>query len=135
MSNLAIIHAGPAAESLKALVNALDSLGVREKYFMEDLIDTLSYDEEFSESLKVMTDELIHGQYFHHCLTAEFSLDFKDKSKDHASELLNVAAMMSTNVATYLHDTLVNQSRYDANGKFPYEYHSFDGKLIYLKPQ
>lgn len=134
MENLAIIHAGPAAESLKALVTALDSLGVREKYFMGDLIETLSYDSEFDESLKIMTEELIHGQYLSHQLTPEFTLDFKEHGKEHVNAILDVTAKLSTNVATYLHQTLINQGRYDVTGKFPYEYHAFDGRIIYLRP-
>lgn len=132
MDNITIIHAGPAAASLKMLVNALHSLGVREQYFMTDLIDTLSYDEEFDASLKEMTTELLYGQYLHYRLNPLLVDNFK--AKDFTSEFLDITAKTSTNVARYLHTTLVTQNRYDANGKFPYEFHAFDGKLIFLTP-
>jgi hypothetical protein len=129
MTNLAIIHAGPAAESLKMLVRTLDSVGVRENFFMTDLIETLRYDESFKTDLQEMTCDMLYGDFFHHHL----SRGNVEKYKALTSEFLEVTAIASNKVAQYLHETLVNQGRYDTDGKFPYEFHSFNGKVICLR--
>lgn len=134
MTQLAVIHAGPAAETLKMLVTALDCVGVREKFFMDDLIDTLRYNEDFPLELNSMSVEIVYGQYFHKQVADKLIYGLDPTNKDMASDFLQATAKVSELVARYLHQTLVNQGRYDHNGKFPYEYHSFDGKLIYLRP-
>lgn len=133
MTQLAVIHAGPAAETLKMLVTALDCVGVREKFFMDDLIDTLRYDEDFQVALNSMSVEILYGQYFHRQVADVLITGLDPVNRDLASDFLHATAKVSELVATYLHQTLVNQGRYDHNGKFPYEYHSFDGRLIYLR--
>jgi hypothetical protein len=134
MTQLAVIHAGPAAETLKMLVRALDCVGVRENYFMTDLIETLRYNEDFEIELKSLTVELLYGQYFHKQLADRLEYNLDTNHQDSASTFLFTTAKVAERVAEYLHENLVAQSRYDHNGKFPYEYHSFDGKLIYLRP-
>lgn len=129
MTEYAIIHAGSAAEDLKKLVNVLDSVGVHENFFMEDLIETLRYKDEFENELSSMTNEMLHGQYFHHHL----SQGNGDKYKDLTSEFMLITATISERVAQYLYQTLVAQSRYDNNGKFPYEFEQLGGKLLLLR--
>jgi hypothetical protein len=129
MNNVAIIHAGPAAESLKKLVLALDSVGVHENFFMADLIETLRYEDDFKTELADMTCELLYGDYFHHRL----SRGNVEKYRELTSEFLEVTAIASTKVAQHLHETLVNQGHYDTDGKFPYEFQSFNGKVICLR--
>lgn len=128
-NNIAVIHAGPAAESLKMLVNALDSVGVRETFFMTDLIQTLRYEESFDTELSEMTCELMYGQYF----ADRLSKGQMDKYADITNEFLEITAVASNVVAKYLHETLVAQGHYNTDGKFPYEFHSFNGKLICLR--
>lgn len=131
MENLAIIHAGPVAPSLKLLTDTLALLGVREKYFMTDLIETLSYEDEFTESLSHLTNELIYGQYFYNHV-AKASGE-KINNRDTALEFLTLAAKASFHVANYLHTTLKTEGLYN-DGKFPYEFQAFDGRIIYLRP-
>lgn len=133
MTQFSIIHAGPAAEHLKMLVTALDCVGVREKFFMTDLIETLRYEEDFEIELKSMTTELLYGQYFHKQIADRLVYKLDTAAPDAASTFLYAAARMAEQVATYLHQNLVAQGRYDINGKLPYEFHSFDGKLICLQ--
>lgn len=133
MTEYAIIHAGPAVEHLKFLVHALDCVGVREKYFMGDLIETLRYDEDFEVTLNEMTVEMLYGQYFHRQVADVLLYGLDSIDKDMASDFLQVTAQVSEQVAKYLHQTLVTQGRYDHNGKFPYEFDSFNGRLICLR--
>ena len=130
---IAVIHAGPAAETLRMLVAALHCVGVRENYFMGDLIDTLRVDEDFPLEIKSMSIELLYGQYFHRQLADKLVYTVDPELPDAASEFLSATAKVSEVVATHLHDTLVAQGQYDENGNFPYEYHGFDGKLIFLR--
>lgn len=130
MTQLAIIHAGPAAPELKKLLRALDSVGSREHFFMEDLISTLRYAESFETDLDDLLNELVQTNgYFQYCVShgdPEMFRKYETRFMDHVSTA-------SQQVAKYLHTTLVNQSRYDADGKFPYEFHNFDGRLICLR--
>lgn len=133
MKKLAIIHAGPAAPTLKMLITALDCVGVREKYFMGDLIEALHDKETFDMEMRAMVIELVYGQYFHKSLADVLVFEPNPEQKDLASEFLQATANASEQVSKYLHETLVNQGRYNNDGKFPYEFDSFDGKLIYLR--
>ncbi|BAW18983.1 hypothetical protein [Ralstonia phage RP12] len=128
--SLAIIHAGPAAPELKKLLKILDSVGAREGFFMSDLIATLQYEDKFSEDLTDMIGDLLNTNgYFDYCIShgdPELFQKYQSRFMDHV-------AVASDRVAHYLHTTLVTQGRYDVNGKFPYEYHSFDGRVISLR--
>lgn len=128
--NLAIIHAGPAAPELKKLLKTLDSVGVREDYFMSDLIATLQYEDKFEEDLDDVMNELLQSNGFF-----EYNIAHGDPEvfRKYKNRFMNHVATASNRVAQYLHETLVNQGRYDANGKFPYEYNSFDGRVISLR--
>lgn len=132
-TQLSIIHAGPAAQYLKMLVRGLDCVGVREKFFMTDLIETLRYEEDFEIELKSLTVELLYGQYFHKQIADRLEYNLDPSIQDSASAFLYATARTAEQVAKYLHQNLVAQGRYDHNGKLPYEFHSFDGKLICLQ--
>lgn len=127
--NFAIIHAGPAAPELKRLLKTLDSVGVREKFFMEDLIATLRYEEDFITDLNSMLGEVLYGEYYRHCITHGNVEEFKE----YANRYLDDISVLGAKVAKHLHLTLVTQGRYDRDGKFLYEYHNFDGRLISLQ--
>lgn len=129
MNNIAIIHAGPAAPELKRLLHTLDSVGVREKFFMEDLISTLRYEEDFKLDLNSMLADILYGDYYRRCLTHGQIEEFRE----YANRYLDDVSVLSAKVAKYIYETLVNQGRYDNDGKFPYEYHAFDGRVISLR--
>jgi hypothetical protein len=130
MAEIAIIHAGPAAPELKRLLHTLDSVGAREFHFMGDLIATLQYADKFSEDLDELNTELVQTNgYFQYCI----SHGDPEVFRKYQSRFMDHVAMASNRVAQYLHSTLVNQGRYGTDGKFPYEFHSFDGRIISLR--
>jgi hypothetical protein len=125
----AIIHAGPKAPELKQLLKELDSVGAPEFYFMSDLVGTLKYDAEFTTDLNDLLYDMTEGEYYHHCL----SNGEPAKHAERTQQFMFSVAERTKIVAQYLHTTLQNAGRYDASGKFPYEFHSFDGRVIYLR--
>lgn len=129
MNNLAVIHAGPAAPQLKKLLHTLDSVGARENFFMSDLVNTLRYEDDFKQELNIFLDELIFGEFYHHLL----SHGDKQKLTSETSQFMDTTAMVSTRVLRYLHETLQTRGLYTPDGKFPYEFESFDGRLISLR--
>lgn len=130
MPQLALIHAGPAAKELKKLLRVLDSVGARENYFMSDLIATLQTEQEFTTDLEELMFELQQSNgYFEYCL----SHGSPEIHQQYGTSLMSHVANASDLVAKYLHTTLITQGRYDNDGKFPYEYHSFDGRVISLR--
>lgn len=128
-NTIAIIHAGPVAPELKKLLGTLDAVGAREKFFMTDLVGVLRYEEDFTHELNSLQAEILFGEYFRYCLDQGNNEEVKQET----SRFLEVTAALSTRVAKYLHNTLVAQGRYDNDGKFPYEFYSFDGRLISLR--
>lgn len=125
----AIIHAGPAAPELKRLLKTLDSVGARESYFMSDLVATLRYEDKFVEDLNELLGDMVLGQYYHY----QLSHGDPERFKEYTTRFMDSVAVASKYVARYLHASLVTQGRYDADGKFPYEFHSFDGRIISLR--
>lgn len=126
---LAIIHAGPAAPELKKLLATLDAVGVREEYFMSDLVSTLRYQEDFNIDLNAFLYELIFGEFYHY----QMALGDVEKLKGSTSHILDDTAVLSKQVLKYLHATLMSRGLYTESGKFPYEYNSFDGRVISLR--
>lgn len=120
----AVIHAGPKATELKKLVEQLDKVGAPEFYFMSDLVLALKVENEFKIELNDLLYDMTEGEYYRHCLNA---------GNVEANNLMFDIAEHAKSVAEYLHTTLLNGGRYDADGKFPYEFHSFDGRVIYLR--
>ena len=129
MSALAIIHAGPAAPGLKKLLATLDTVGVREDYFMSDLVSTLRYEEDFNDDLNAFLYELIFGEFYHY----QMARCNVEKINVSASQILDDIAVLSKQVLKYLHETLLSRGLYAEGGKFPYEYNSFDGRVISLR--
>lgn len=128
-NTIAVIHAGPMAPELKRLLGTLDAVGARENYFMTDLIGMLRYEEDFVLELNNLQTEILYGEYFRYCLDHGSTEEFKQQT----SRFLEDTAALSTRVAKYLHTTLINQGRYDKDGKFPYEFYAFDGRIISLR--
>lgn len=128
MTTLAIIHAGYAAPKLKEFVAILNNKGVREKFFMEDLIDILRFDEDFDSDLLSLKTEIEYGEYYRYYLQ-----DLANNAANKVPDFLNDVAVLTTEVATYLHNTLVAQGRYNHDGEFLYDFHSFDGRIIFLQ--
>ncbi len=127
---ISVIHAGPAAPVLKELLNKLDSVGAREGYFMDDLVATLRYEDKFDEDLDDLLCELVQSNgYFQYCVTHGDPELFRK----YQSRFMDCVSTASREVAQYLHSSLVIQGRYDPEGKFPYEFHKFDGRLVYLR--
>lgn len=131
MTHLALMHAGSAAPDLKNLIAALDSVGVREKYLMEDLVATLRYVDDFSIDLNTFLDEILNSAYLKDRLTKG---NCDGQYEEITTKFLDYTAVASKKVATFLHEALITQNRYDVNGKFPYEFHSFNGKIILFRP-
>ena len=129
MSALAIIHAGPAAPALKKLLTALDTVGIREDYFMMDLVSTLRYQEEFQLDLNAFLHEIFFGEYYHY----QIARGNVEKLKTNSAQFMDDTAMLSNLVLKYLHETVMSRGLYTEDGKFPYEYHSFDGRVISLR--
>ncbi len=128
MTTLAIIHAGFAAPKLKEFVAVLNDKGIKEKFFMEDLIDILRFDEDFSHDLLSLKTEIEYGDYYRYYLS-----ELANTNKNKVPDFLNNVATLTTQVATYLHNTLVAQGRYNHNGEFLYDFHSFNGRIIFLQ--
>lgn len=126
---IALIHAGPAAPELKRLLATLDSVGVREKFFMEDLVATLKYEEDFKTDLNSLLAEMIYGDYYRYCITHGQIEEFQE----YANRYLDDISILSAKVAKHLYETLTSHGHYDKDGKFPYEYHGFDGRVISLQ--
>lgn len=126
---LALIHAGPAAPALKRLLSTLDAVGVREEYFMIDLVSALRYQEDFDVDMNSFLYELIFGEFYRYQLSRG---DVK-KIKDNATQFIDETAVLSKYVLKYLHETLMSRGLYTEDGKFPYEYNSFDGRVISLR--
>lgn len=129
MNNLAIIHAGSAAPDLKRLLSTLNSVGANEAYFMSDLVSTLRYEEDFNQELNSFLDELVFGNFYHWRLAHGNVAQFKE----YTTRFMDDTAIVSKQVLKYLHETLVTRGLYNEDGKFPYEFHSFDGRLISLR--
>lgn len=126
---LAIIHAGPAAPGLKKLLVTLDAVGIREEYFMSDLVSTLRYEEDFNDDFNAFLYELIFGEFYHY----QMARGNVEKLKVSATQILDDTALLSKQVLKYLHETLMSRGLYVEGGKFPYEYNSFDGRVISLR--
>ena len=129
MTNLAIIHAGTAAPALKKLLTTLGTVGIREDYFMMDLVSTLRYQEEFEVDLNAFLYELFFGEYYHY----QLAHGNVEKLKTNSAQFLDDTAMLSNLVLKHLHETVMSRGLYTKDGKFPYEYHSFDGRVISLR--
>ena len=126
---LAIIHAGRAAPALKKLLTTLDAVGIREDYFMMDLVSTLRYQEEFQIDLNAFLYEMFFGEYYHY----QLARCGDEKLKANSAQYMDDAAMLSNLVLKHLHETVMSRGLYTEDGKFPYEYHSFDGRVISLR--
>jgi hypothetical protein len=131
MTTISIIHAGNAAPKLKQLLNKLDSVGGREKYFMTDLIGTLQYDDVYTEELNIFMDELLFGEFYPNL----FSQGRNDsgKFKYNVARFMEDTAMTSKLVLRHLHETLQSRGLYNKDGRFPYEFDSFNGRIISLR--
>lgn len=127
--NKAIIHAGRAAPELKRLLKTLDSVGAREQHFMTDLVSTLRYEEDYNQELNIFLDELVFGDFYHYQLAHGNVREFKE----YTSRFMDDTAMVSKRVIQHLHETLITRGLYDKDGNFPYEFESFDGRLISLR--
>lgn len=129
MSALAIIHAGPAAPALKKLLSSLETVGVREEYFMSDLISTLRYQEDFNIDLQAFLYDLIFGEFYYY----QMARGDVEEIKNNATQFMDDTAMLSKQVLKYLHETLNSRGLYTEDGKFPYEYEKFNGRVISLR--
>lgn len=107
MTHLAVIHAGSAAPDLKNLLTALDSVGVREKHLMEDLVGTLRYVDDFNIDLNTFLDEILNSSYLKDKLTKG---NRNGEYEEITTKFLDYTAVASKKVATFLHEAFNTKS-------------------------
>lgn len=129
MTNIAFLSAGHVAPKLKEFIVELQSNGINEKFFMEDLVELLRYEDEdsFGEELNNLQTEIEFGQFYRHKLIRNRKLT--------DPPILSHVAALTAHVAKHLHSSLVAQGRYNKDGEFLYEFYSFDGRLLFLREQ
>lgn len=127
MTTIYFLDAGRAAPKLKEFINELHRDGINERFFMDDVIETLRYEEIFDDELTNLQTEIEFGHFYQHKLARN--------RKPTNPPILSSVATLTSLVAKHLHNSLVAQGRYNNSGEFLYEFHSFDGRLIFLREQ
>lgn len=125
MTYQAVIHGGPAAPRLKEIIDALTINGVNCNHIFIDIFDCLKHKHDFVINTLCLKTEIEYGDYYRHKL--------QEEPLPVMTGILSEMALLSERIAYQLYRDMVERGIYDNDGLLPFEFKSFDGKLIHLQ--